>query len=316
MSVLTSQARSRPRLSKRDIHGIVLLDKPLGLSSNRALQRVKGMLSARKAGHTGALDPLATGMLPICLGDATRFAQWLLETDKTYHVTATFGVRTATSDSEGAVVSERPVPELTPALLEAVLPAFRGPISQVPSMYSALKFQGKPLYEYARQGVTIDRPARAITIYAFRLLSIEGPTATFTVTCSKGTYIRTLIDDLGEALGCGAHVSQLHRSHVGGFVPEAMQSLAEMQALVDAGRRAELDATILPLSVCVSHLPTAAVTAATATLLGQGQVIAWESDLTAGTEVAIMAQQTDFIGVGVVDGSGGLVPKRLRRQDR
>ncbi|MFT4993975.1 MAG: tRNA pseudouridine55 synthase, partial [Paraglaciecola sp.] len=189
----------------RAIDGILLLDKPLGISSNHALQRVKRLFFAAKAGHTGALDPLATGMLPICLGEATKFSQFLLEADKTYLVTAKLGVRTTTSDADGDIV-ETKVVNVSQAQLDSACEQFRGPIKQVPSMFSALKHQGKPLYFYARQGIEIDRPARDITIFSLSVSRFEGDEVDMQVHCSKGTYIRSLVDDIGQILGCGAFV--------------------------------------------------------------------------------------------------------------
>ena len=190
---------SRPRRRGRDIHGVLLLDKPQGLSSNDALQKVKRLYNANRAGHTGALDPLATGMLPICLGEATKFSQYLLDSDKRYRVIAKLGQRTDTSDADGQIVQERPV-NFTQAQLDAALDTFRGDIQQVPSMYSALKYQGKKLYEYARQGIEVPREARSITVYELQFIRWEGDELELEIHCSKGTYIRTITDDLGELL--------------------------------------------------------------------------------------------------------------------
>ena len=194
--------RRRPR--GRSVNGIVVVDKPLGASSNHVLQQVKRLYGAAKAGHTGSLDPLATGVLPVCLGEATKLSQYLLDSDKSYRTTAKLGIRTTTGDAEGEVVSERPV-ALT-ELIWSLLARFRGPIEQVPSMYSALKHNGKPLYEYARQGIEIERPARKVNIYRLTLIEFRGDELVLEVDCSKGTYIRTLVEDIGEMLGCGAHV--------------------------------------------------------------------------------------------------------------
>ncbi|MBB1440781.1 tRNA pseudouridine(55) synthase TruB, partial [Shewanella sp. SG41-4] len=192
----------------RFIDGIVLLDKDTGMSSNFALQRVKRFFNANKAGHTGALDPLATGMLPICLGEATKFSQHLLDSDKRYLVTAKLGQRTDTSDSDGEVVQTRPV-NFTQELLDEKLSFFRGTTQQIPSMYSALKYQGQPLYKYAREGIEVPRESRPITVFELNFIKLEGDELTLDIHCSKGTYIRTIIDDLGEMLGCGAHVIML-----------------------------------------------------------------------------------------------------------
>ena len=212
---------TRTRVQRRPVHGVVLLDKPLGLSSNDALQKVKWLLRAEKAGHTGTLDPLATGVLPLCFGAATKFSQLQLEAPKTYIAVARLGQVTTTADAEGEVLRERPVElaSYTPELLAQVQARFTGPISQVPPMYSALKKDGKALYEYARAGIEIERPARNVTIHALDMVlcqDADGFAALqLTVTCSKGTYIRTLAEDIGEALGCGAHLRSLRRTDTG-----------------------------------------------------------------------------------------------------
>ena len=243
------------RRKGRAINGVFLLDKPLGESSNNVLQKVRAMYGAAKAGHTGALDPLASGMLPICLGEATKFSQFLLDADKTYEVTATLGIRTTTSDADGEVVSTLPVTcnedEIRAACLD-----FLGASKQIPSMFSALKHEGKPLYWYARQGIEIDRPARDITIFALDILRIEGAEVDMRVHCSKGTYIRSLVDDIGQVLGCGAYVSRLHRSQVAGYPSDKMMSLEALQTLVDTHRidkgsehHPYIDPLLLPMDI-------------------------------------------------------------------
>ncbi len=207
------------RRKGRPINGVILLDKPTGISSNDALQKVKRIYFAEKAGHTGALDPLATGMLPICLGEATKFSQFLLDSDKRYRVIAKLGERTNTSDSDGEVVETRPV-DVTLDKLKACIDQFRGESDQVPSMFSALKYQGKPLYEYARKGIEVPRESRKITVYEIVLHRFEGDEVEMEVHCSKGTYIRTIVDDLGEMLGCGAHVTMLRRTGVAKYLRE------------------------------------------------------------------------------------------------
>jgi|GEM_PF-845762 len=202
---------------KLDIHGIILLDKPTNMSSNKALQIVKRTLNAKKAGHTGALDPLATGLLPLCFGQATKMADFLLGQNKTYLVTAKLGERTTTSDSEGEIIATKDIPQLNTATIENYLDSFRGEIIQTPSMYSALKFQGKPYYYYARKGIDIERVSRPVTIIKNELLELTADTLTLRVQCTKGTYIRTLIDDLGELIGCGAHVIALRREQIDGI---------------------------------------------------------------------------------------------------
>jgi len=211
------------------VDGVLLLDKPVGLSSNDALIKAKRFMNAKKAGHTGTLDPFATGLLPLCFGEATKFSQDLLEADKTYLATVHLGVRTDTGDTEGAVLETLPV-TATVADIEAVLPRFSGPIKQVPPMYSALKRDGKPLYEYAREGITLEREARDVVIHKLELLSYDAPFLKIAVTCSKGTYIRVLGEDIGAALGCGAHLNALRRTQVGALTTERMITLEELAA--------------------------------------------------------------------------------------
>ncbi len=223
---------------KKLIDGVLVLDKPLGITSNRALQQVKHLFQAAKAGHTGSLDPLATGVLPICFGKSTKIAQSLLDADKTYVVTAKLGVVTDTSDAEGQIISEHAVPEFSQQQILQAIAKFTGSIQQVPSMFSALKHKGQPLYKLARKGLVIERPPRNITVYQFLLLEQTHDTLTCEIKCSKGTYIRTLIDDLGKELGCGAHVSALRRTQAGPYsidqaVPlEQLLALKEQQNLV------------------------------------------------------------------------------------
>src|SRR5579862_9142002 len=233
-------ARNSVRI-KRQIHGILLLDKPLGMTSNAALQKVKRLFNAKKAGHTGSLDPLATGMLPICFGEATKFSQFLLESDKCYQVEAKLGVKTRTGDAEGEVIAVKPVMDLTCERLEAVLSQFVGQIQQIPPMYSALKIQGKPLYELARQGIEIPREARSVQIYRLQLIDFQAETLKFEVQCSKGTYVRTLVEDIGELLGCGAHVSALRRTVV---LPYNEIKMYTLDALEEIHQQFGMDALI------------------------------------------------------------------------
>jgi len=234
----------RVRVQRRPVHGVLLLDKPLGLSSNDALQKVKWLLRAEKAGHTGTLDPLATGVLPLCFGAATKFSALQLDAPKTYEAIALLGTTTATGDAEGEVLQQRPVDaaQLTPERLAAVQAQFTGAIRQVPPMHSALKKDGKALYEYARAGVEVERPARDVTIYALNLVLTHTGQAQIAirivVTCSKGTYIRTLGEDIGAALGCGAHLSFLRRLDTGGLGVERCTTLAALEAMDEAARMA------------------------------------------------------------------------------
>jgi tRNA pseudouridine55 synthase len=245
----------RTRVQRRPVHGVLLLDKPLGLSSNTALQKAKWLLRAEKAGHTGTLDPLATGVLPLCFGAATKFSQLHLDADKTYHALARLGQTTRTGDAEGEVVQQREV-QVTEADLERVKPAFMGLISQVPPMHSALKKDGKPLYEYARAGLEVERAPRQITVYALNMhLTQDGqgfPAIQIEVTCSKGTYIRTLAQDIGEALGCGAHLRALRRVKTGPFEVAHCRTLEQLQALDEPARLACLQSV---QSLLQDHAP-------------------------------------------------------------
>ena len=223
------------RKSGLNIHGIVLLDKPVGISSNRALQKVRGIFKAKKAGHTGSLDPFATGMLPICLGEASKTAAFMLEAGKRYRATAKLGEATTTGDIEGEVIQTCPIEGISEARVLEVLAGFAGNIQQVPPMYSALKHEGKPLYEYARAGIEIERPARPVTIHELKLVSWQSPRLIFEVSCSKGTYIRTLAEDIAKALGSCAHLTDLRRTHVDPFKDHPMVTLDQLQAALDDG---------------------------------------------------------------------------------
>ncbi len=308
----------RRRFKGRDVHGIILLDKPSGITSNDALQQVKRIYNAAKAGHTGALDPLATGMLPICFGEATKFSQFLLDADKRYRVTARLGVRTDTSDSEGSVVSVRPV-SVTESQLSNALDTFRGDILQVPSMFSALKHQGRPLYEYAREGIEIEREARPISIYALELLEFTDDAVSLEVHCSKGTYIRSLVDDLGELLGCGAHVIQLRRTQVAKYPNDKMLSLEKLNVILDECReqgippREKLDDYLLPMDSAVSNLPEVNMSSVLAAYVTQGQAVMVPHAITEGFVRMTVGPDAEFIGVGEIDEDGKVAPRRLVR---
>ncbi|CAM3728916.1 tRNA pseudouridine(55) synthase TruB [Rheinheimera salexigens] len=299
------------RRNARAVNGILLLDKPLDISSNGILQRVRWLFQAKKAGHTGALDPLASGLLPLCFGEATKFSQFLLDTDKTYQVKAKFGIRTSTSDSEGEVISDKPV-QHDQAMLEQAMQAFRGDILQIPTMFSALKYQGQPLYRYARQGITVPREARPITIYRFELIDFTPQEASFIVHCSKGTYIRTLIDDLGEALGCGAHVSALHRTQVGPFDISQAQTVPFIEENTlpchDSKDFSVVDALLLPMDAGIVELPSLTVTAAEQQQLQYGQ--SYATALTDIAAIKLYSQNHEFIGIGQVN-AGVLSSRRL-----
>ncbi|GAA0845197.1 tRNA pseudouridine(55) synthase TruB [Cupriavidus pauculus] len=310
-----SQAQRPPRLPRRDVHGVLLLDKPLGLSSNDALVRAKRLLRANKAGHTGTLDPLATGLLPLCFGEATKFSQDLLDADKTYEAVVRLGATTTTGDVEGDIVTQRAV-TCDKSALDAALVRFTGEIDQVPPMYSALKKDGKPLYEYARAGQTIERAARRVTIHAITLLDadLQGATPSFTmrVTCSKGTYIRTLAEDIGEALGCGAHLTGLRRIGVGDLTLDGAVTLEQIEAQSDDLRPSLLAPVDALLQRCVPvHLD-----AASAARFLQGQRIA-RRDLPAGQapeegSLARVYGEGQLLGVARMK-DGALRPERLVR---
>lgn len=304
------------RRKGRPINGVILLDKPTGISSNDALQKVKRIYFAEKAGHTGALDPLATGMLPICLGEATKFSQFLLDSDKRYRVIAKLGERTDTSDSDGEVVETRPI-DVNLEKLEACIDTFRGESDQVPSMFSALKYQGKPLYEYARKGIEVPRESRKIMVYEIVLHRFEGDEVEMEVHCSKGTYIRTIVDDLGEMLGCGAHVTMLRRTGVAKYPYEKMVTLEQLNELLEQAHRDEvapkelLDPLLLPMDTAVEDLPEVNLNAELTNLVQHGmpvQVLGAPE----GTPIRMTSGEDKlFIGVAEVNDDGKVAPKRL-----
>ena len=295
--------------NKRSINGILLLDKPLGMSSNRALQITKRLFAARKAGHTGSLDPLASGLLPLCFGEATKFSQYLLSADKTYLVKMRLGIRTATGDTEGEVIAERAVPMVTTAELEKIFEQFRGEIEQTPSMYSALKHQGRPLYQLARQGITVERKSRRLTVYRLTILNFTADVVQFELHCSKGTYVRTLVDDFGEALGCGAHVTELRRLTVGAFSSEQMISLDALQNECAASSAEGLDHHLLPVQSALAHWPQLMVAESTAFYLRQGHPVVIPHAPLSGW-VCLLDKQNRFLGIGEVLEDGKIAPRR------
>ncbi|EKO3720246.1 tRNA pseudouridine(55) synthase TruB [Vibrio metschnikovii] len=304
------------RRKGRAINGVLLLDKTTGISSNDILQKVKRLYFAEKAGHTGALDPLATGMLPICLGEATKFSQFLLDSDKRYRVIAKLGQRTDTSDSDGQVVETRPVNVQRETLLTHIA-SFQGQTWQVPSMFSALKHQGKPLYEYARQGIEVAREARKINVYEITLHRFEGDEVEMEVHCSKGTYIRTIVDDLGEMLGCGAHVTMLRRIGVANYPYQNMVTLEQLNALVEQAQGEEsdkylrLDELLLPMDTAVQDLPEVNVISELANMIQHGQAVQVFGAPTEGLVRMTEGAQRRFLGVGQIDQDGKVAPKRL-----
>ncbi|WP_109427583.1 tRNA pseudouridine(55) synthase TruB [Aggregatibacter kilianii] len=301
---------SKPRKRGRDIHGVFLLDKPQGMSSNDIMQKVKRIFQANKAGHTGALDPLATGMLPICLGEATKFSQFLLDADKRYLVTAKLGERTDTSDAEGQIVETHEVKVKTPEILTA-LEQFRGDILQVPTMFSALKHNGKPLYEYARQGITVEREARPITIFELNFIEYNAPYLTLEVHCSKGTYIRTLVDDLGEVLGCGAHVTMLRRTAVADYPTEKMLDWHALQSLAEQQELSLLDALLLPMDTAVAKLPMLTLDESETQGIGFGQRVKFDNPNSLQGQVRLFSHENRFLGVAVIDENNVIRPQRL-----
>ena len=302
----------RGRSKGRKINGILLLNKPIGVSSNHALQRVKRLFDAAKAGHTGSLDPLATGMLPICFGEATKFSQYLLDSDKRYQVQGLLGVKTETADAEGAAISTAEVNVSKSQVLE-VMENYRGAIEQIPSMYSAIKVDGQPLYKLAREGITIERKSRPITIHELELLSFETPYVEMDAYCSKGTYIRNLIEDIGDDLKCGAHVTRLHRSEVGPYQSESMYTFEQLEALLEESGMDALDDLLLPVYSSVDHWPEVILDTSLAFYVQQGQPIQVADTPKAGG-VRLMTDKGDFLGIGEINDDGMVAPKRLISQ--
>jgi tRNA pseudouridine55 synthase len=289
----------------------LLLDKPLGISSNHALQRVKRLYDAQKAGHTGSLDPLATGLLPLCLGYTTKFSAFLLDADKRYHVRIRLGETTETADAEGAVVATAPVEGVDEARIREVLAGFRGEIEQLPPMYSAVKHDGKRLYQLAREGKEVERTPRKITIYAIELVGVALPDIELVVHCSKGTYVRTLAQDIGEQLGCGGHVAALRRTGVGPYVEGETDfvTMAEIESRAETAPET-LDALLLPLESTLGHCPAVRLSANSAFYLSQGQPVLVPQAPTEGM-VRLYDAGDVFLGVGEILDDGRVQPKRL-----
>jgi tRNA pseudouridine55 synthase len=296
---------SKPRRApRRKLDGVLLLDKPLDLSSNTALQIARRLFNAEKAGHTGTLDPLATGLLPLCFGESTKFAGELLDADKAYEATLKLGVTTTTADAEGEVLKTRLV-NVTQEMLDAALQGFLGEIDQVPPMYSALKRDGKPLYEYARAGIELERAARRVTIHAIRLLEWSGEVVRISVDCSKGTYIRTLAEDIGEVLGCGAHLTALRRTRIGTIALERAVTLLELEQAEGAAR----DAMLLPADALLNDLPRAQLDSQASDRLLHGQAVPWSG--TAGQRFRAYVDDGRFVGLCELGDDGMLAPRRL-----
>ncbi|OZA27147.1 MAG: tRNA pseudouridine(55) synthase TruB [Hydrogenophilales bacterium 17-61-9] len=289
--------------AREPINGVLLLNKPVGITSNAALQKAKWLLNAKKAGHTGTLDPFADGLLPLCFGEATKFSAYLLEADKHYRAVMQLGVTTSTGDPEGDVLDSREVNVSRDDIL-AVLPRFMGEIEQIPPMHSALKHQGRPLYEYARAGIEIDRPPRKVTLRSLDMIECAPPRVVLDVQCTAGTYIRTLAQDIGAALGCGAHLTALTRTAAGGFSLEQAHSLADLDALEVSQRQTWLQ----PADYLVAHLPALQLDAADAAALCQGRSVS-HSGTTPGL-VRVYTAANRFLGLAHAD-TGQLAPRRL-----
>ena len=290
---------------KRKVDGVLLLDKPAGLTSNTALQKAKRLFRAEKAGHTGTLDPFATGLLPLCLGEATKFSQFLLDADKVYLAEVKFGVRTSSGDLDGEVIATRSV-DLLETQVRQALEGFLGEIEQVPPMHSALKHQGRPLYEYARKGIEIERPARRVVVHSLELESFTGDACVLRVHCGKGFYVRALADDLGEVLGCGAHLSGLRRTAVGRFDIADAVTPAQLEACSEPER----DGRLLPADALITALPELALDPESAWQIFHGQAV-WLPRLRVGAVHRIYAPDGRFLGVAAVDEDGKLAPRRL-----
>lgn len=302
----------------RPVSGILLLDKPLGLSSNRALQRAKRLYNAAKAGHTGSLDPLATGVLPLCFGEATKFSQYLLDASKAYDTTVCLGAATDTGDAEGEVLAESDASSLQESALEQALEAFRGDIAQLPPMYSAIKRDGQPLYKLARQGVEVERQPRDVTVYSLACLAFRpGVRAEvdLRIHCSKGTYIRSIAMDLGETLGLGGHVTALRRTAVGPFTLDGCVTLDSLQVLRDNDEFAAMDALLRPADEALAHLPLLQLPQSSGFYLRQGQPVLVPNAPCDGM-VRVALETGEFLGLGEILDDGRVAPRRLVADSR
>jgi|KBSSwiStaDraftv2_1062776.scaffolds.fasta_scaffold238620_1 tRNA pseudouridine55 synthase len=299
----------------RDVSGMIVVDKPGGASSNDAVQRAKQLYRAQKVGHTGSLDPLATGVLPLCFGEATKFSQFLLDSDKKYWARIKLGVRTDSGDADGQVLETCPVVGIDEAAVRKVLERFRGEVEQIPSMFSAIKHQGQPLYKLARRGIEVERKSRRVTIYSNDLVAFDGDQFELEIHCSKGTYVRTIAEEIGDALGCGAHVCALRRRKAGPYDESEMLSFAELERVRDEGGFEALDALLLPVESAVRDWPVVSLNDATAFYIRQGQPVIVPHAPTSG-RVQLVEQSTDsskqmFIGVGEILDDGRVAPRRL-----
>lgn len=304
---------SQARRKRRAVSGVLVLDKPLGYSSNQALQKVRWLLNAEKAGHTGSLDPMATGVLPLCFGEATKFSQYLLDADKGYHTLMRLGEVSSTGDTEGEIIERNPV-EFGAECLEAVLPQFRGEISQVPPMHSALKKDGQPLYKLARAGEVVERQPRSVTIARLEMTSFDAPMAGLDVLCSKGTYIRSLVEDIGQALGCGAHVAELRRTEAGPFNLSQAISLDELIQAREEGGPEALDRYLLPVDSGLEHWPRLQLGESAAYYWLHGQTVRTSDGPKFGW-VRVCDNLGRFIGIGEMTDDGRVAPRRLIRSE-
>jgi tRNA pseudouridine55 synthase len=297
----------------RPIDGILLLDKPLGVSSNYALQGAKRLFDASKAGHTGSLDPLATGVLPLCFGEATKFSQYLLDADKAYKSTFVLGVATETGDVEGAVTQTRDAGDLCESDVEQALESFRGEIDQIPSMYSAIKHQGQPLYKLARKGQEVERKSRRVVIKRLDLCAFRPGVAAEVdvyIECTKGTYVRSLAEDLGAVLGCGGHVSALRRTQAGPFGIESCVTMATLEALQGEQKMAAMDSLLLPADAAISTMPLVELTESAGFYIRQGQPVLVSKAPRSGM-VRVALEGGEFLGVGEILDDGRIAPRRL-----
>ena len=294
----------------RDITGIVIIDKPTGHSSNHILQRVKRLFDAKKAGHTGSLDPLATGVLPVCLGDATKLSSYLLDADKQYLVTCQLGIVTDSGDSDGNVINKMPIPEFNEATLSQVTQQFLGEIEQVPPMFSALKHQGQPLYKLARQGIDVERKARRIYIYAIDIIDCQSDSFTLSVRCSKGTYIRTLVEDISHALGTGGHVIMLRRTAVAGYDLSEAITVETLQEMADKDGFVTLDASLQQAENALPDWPAIVLDEEGTKSIGFGQSVTVQTPFKSAN-VRLFNMNNQFLGLGEMSAEGVVAPKRL-----
>ncbi len=304
-----SSTNPQEKRRKQPVDGLLLLNKPSGITSNRALQIVKRLLNAKKAGHTGSLDPAATGMLPLCFGEATKVCAYLLDADKTYRVTAKLGIATDTGDADGQQIANAALPELSGDDWQRILQQFRGQSMQIPPMYSALKKDGKRLYELARKGLTVPREPRPITVHDIELIEFAGSRLVFRVSCSKGTYVRTLVEDVARRGGTVAHTARLHRETVGHFKSEDMLDLTAVEALAEAGSTA-LEERLLTPDVALAGFPPISLDVSSGEQFSGGQIVSVAPESSTGL-ARVYGAGNQFLGVGELAGNGQLAPRRV-----